>query len=190
MKKLFAILAIFGLLSVGLPTYLSAQDAAAEITSMAVSETDAGGFHQALKVKFIEGGAGFMALIVISLILGLAYCLERIIYLSLADVNPKALLEGVGNALDKGDIEGAKNIARNTRGPIASIAYQGLIRLDQGPDEVERAIVAYGGVQSGLLEKNLSWITLFIALAPSLGFLGTVVGMVQAFDDIKIGVYF
>ena len=184
MKKLFAILAIFGLMSVGLPTYLSAQDAATEVVS-AVSEADAGGFHQALKTKFIEGGAGFMALLAITLILGLAYCLERIIYLSLADVNPKSLLNEVGAALDKGDVEGAKDIARNTRGPIASIAYQGLLRLDQGPDAVERAIVSYGGVQSGLLEKNLSWITLFIALAPSLGFLGTVVGMVQAFDDIQ-----
>lgn len=184
MKKLFAILAIFGLMSVGLPTYLSAQDAASEVVTT-VSEIDGGGFHQALKTKFIEGGAGFMALIAISLILGLAFCLERIIYLSLADVNPKSLLNEVGDALDKGDVESAKNIARNTRGPIASIAYQGLLRLDQGPDAVERAIVAYGGVQSGLLERNLSWITLFIALAPSLGFLGTVVGMVMAFDDIQ-----
>jgi biopolymer transport protein ExbB len=150
-----------------------------------VAETDGGGFHQALKTKFIEGGAGFMALIAICLILGLSFALERIIYLSLADVNPKALLSGVGEALDRGDIEAAKDIARNTRGPIASIAYQGLLRLDQGPDAVERAIVSYGGVQSGLLEKNLSWITLFIALAPSLGFLGTVIGMVQAFDDIQ-----
>ena len=188
MKKLFAILAIFGLMTLGLPTNLSAQDASSEPATeqvASVSELDGSGFHQALKTKFIEGGAGFMALIAISLILGLAYCLERIIYLSLADVNPKSLLSKVGESLDKGDIEGAKNIARNTRGPIASIAYQGLLRMEQGPDEVERAIVAYGGVQSGLLEKNLSWITLFIALAPSLGFLGTVVGMVQAFDDIQ-----
>lgn len=184
MKKLFAILAIFGLMSVGLPTYLSAQDAASEVVTT-VSEIDGGGFHQALKTKFIEGNAGFMSLVAISLILGLAFCLERIIYLSLADVNPKSLLNGVGDALDRGDVESAKNIARNTRGPIASIAYQGLLRLDQGPDAVERAIVSYGGVQSGLLEKNLSWITLFIALAPSLGFLGTVIGMVQAFDDIQ-----
>ncbi|HBU44149.1 MAG TPA: flagellar motor protein MotA, partial [Porphyromonadaceae bacterium] len=150
-----------------------------------VAETDGGGFRQALKVKVIEGGAGFMAPIALCLILGLAFALERIIYLSLADVNPKTLLNGVGEALDRGDIEAAKDIARNTRGPIASIAYQGLLRLDQGPDAVERAIVAYGGVQSGLLERNLSWITLFIALAPSLGFLGTVVGMVMAFDDIQ-----
>ena len=184
MKKLFAILAIFGLMSVGLPMYLSAQDAASEVVA-AVSEVAGGGFHQALKVKFIEGGAGFMAPIALTLILGLAFALERIFYLSLADVNPKTLLNEVGEALDKGDVEAAKEIARNTRGPIASIAYQGLLRLDQGPDAVERSIVSYGGVQSGLLERNLSWITLFIALAPSLGFLGTVVGMVMAFDDIQ-----
>ena len=188
MKKLFAILAIFGLMTVGLPTYLSAQDASSEQATeqvASVSEYDGGGFHQALKTKFIEGGAGFMAPIALTLILGLAFVLERIFYLSLTDVNPKTLLNGVGNALDKGDLETAKSIARNTRGPIASIAYQGLLRIDQGPDAVERAIVAYGGVQSGLLERNLSWVTLFIALAPSLGFLGTVVGMVMAFDDIQ-----
>ncbi|MBZ4651823.1 MAG: MotA/TolQ/ExbB proton channel family protein [Proteiniphilum sp.] len=126
-----------------------------------------------------------MSLIMIALILGLAFCLERIIYLSLADVDPDSLLDKVGDALDRGDIEAAKDIARNTRGPVASIVYQGMLRLDQGPDVVERSIVSYGGVQSGLLERNLSWITLFIAIAPSLGFLGTVIGMVQAFDDIQ-----
>lgn len=184
MKKLFAILAIFGLMTVGLPMVLLAQDATAEVGA-AISEFEAGGFHQALKIKFIEGGAGFMAPIALTLILGLAFALERIFYLSLADVNPKTLLNNLGEALDRGDVEAAKEIARNTRGPIASIAYQGLLRLDQGPDAVERSIVSYGGVQSGLLEKNLSWVTLFIALAPSFGFLGTVVGMVMAFDDIQ-----
>ncbi|MDR2816513.1 MAG: MotA/TolQ/ExbB proton channel family protein [Proteiniphilum sp.] len=195
MKKLFAILAIFGIISVGLPSVLLAQQDTAgeteqvaatsvETTPVAVQETS-GGFHQALKVKFIEGGAAFMSLIAICLILGLAFCLERIIYLSLADVDPDAFLNKVGDILDKGDLETAKDIARNTRGPVASIVYQGLLRLDQGPDAVERSIVSYGGVQSGLLERNLSWITLFIAIAPSLGFLGTVVGMVMAFDDIQ-----
>ena len=194
MKKLFAILAIFGMMSVGLPSVLLAQDTAGETeqvattsvetTQAAVQETSAG-FHQALKVKFIEGGAGFMSTIAICLILGLAFCLERIIYLSLADVNPDTFLNKVGDALDRGDVEAAKDVARNTRGPVASIVYQGLLRLDQGPDAVERSIVSYGGVQSGLLERNLSWITLFIAIAPSLGFLGTVVGMVMAFDDIQ-----
>ncbi|SFK91604.1 biopolymer transport protein ExbB [Porphyromonadaceae bacterium KH3CP3RA] len=194
MKKLFAILAIFGMMSVGLSSVLLAQDTAGETeqvastsvetTQAAVQETS-GGFHQALKVKFIEGGAGFMSTIAIALILGLAFCLERIIYLSLADVDPDPFLNKVGDALDRGDVEAAKDIARNTRGPVASIVYQGLLRLDQGPDAVERSIVSYGGVQSGLLERNFSWITLFIAIAPSLGFLGTVVGMVQAFDDIQ-----
>lgn len=197
MKKLFAILAIFGMMSVGLSSVLLAQDttsqvpteevvsAPVETASAAVEETSNGGFHQALKTKFIEGGASFMSLIMIALILGLAFSLERIIYLSLADVDPDSLLDKVGDALDRGDVEAAKDISRNTRGPVASIVYQGLLRLDQGPDVVERSIVSYGGVQSGLLERNLSWITLFIAIAPSLGFLGTVVGMVQAFDDIQ-----
>jgi biopolymer transport protein ExbB len=197
MKKLFAILAIFGMMSVGLSSVLFAQDATpeeqteqvaatpVETAPAAVQETSTGGFHQALKVKFIEGGAGFMSTIAICLILGLAFCLERIIYLSLADVDPDTFLGKIGEALDRGDVEAAKDIARDTRGPVASIVYQGLLRLDQGPDVVERSIVSYGGVQSGLLERNLSWITLFIAIAPSLGFLGTVVGMVMAFDDIQ-----
>ncbi|HQI42538.1 MAG TPA: MotA/TolQ/ExbB proton channel family protein [Dysgonamonadaceae bacterium] len=204
MKKLFAIFAIFGMMTVGLPSVILAQDASAPVDSasqttevqapaesspaeaeaIAIAESN-GGLHQALKIKFIEGGAGFMSSIAIVFILGLAFALERIIYLSLADVDPKGLLSKVGDALAQGDIEGAKNIARDTKGPIASIVYQGLLRIDQGPDVVERSVVSYGGVQSGLLERNLSWITLFIAIAPSLGFLGTVIGMVQAFDDIQ-----
>ena len=197
MKKLFAILAIFGMMSVGLSSVLLAQDATpeeqteqvaaapVETAPAAVQETSTGSMHQAIKVKFIEGGAGFMSSIAICLILGLAFCLERIIYLSLADVDPDAFLGKIGDALDRGDVDAAKDLARNTRGPVASIVYQGLLRLDQGADVVERSIVSYGGVQSGLLERNLSWITLFIAIAPSLGFLGTVVGMVMAFDDIQ-----
>ena len=138
---------------------------------------------------FIEGGADFMATIAIALILGLAICLERIIYLNLANVNPDKLLRDIEAALvNEGNVEKAKEIARNTRGPIASIAYQALLRADQGIDIAEKSVVSYGGVQGGLLEKNLSWISLFIAMAPSLGFLGTVVGMVQAFDNIeKVG---
>jgi biopolymer transport protein ExbB len=165
-----------GFCALGISVVAFAQDAAP------VVET---GFHQALKVKFIEGSADFMSSIAIALILGLAFALERIIYLNLADTNASKLLKGIEAALDKGDVEAAKNIARDTRGPIASIAYQGLIRIDQGIDVVEKSIVSYGGVQGGLLEKNLSWITLFIAMAPSLGFLGTVVGMVMAFDKIE-----
>ncbi|MDD4777471.1 MAG: MotA/TolQ/ExbB proton channel family protein [Fermentimonas sp.] len=191
MKKLFAILAIFGMMSVGLSSVLFAQETTPEEQTEQVAATQAqvqevtGGMHQALKVKFIEGGAGFMSSIAICLILGLAFSLERIIYLSLADVDPDSFLNKIGDALDRGDVEAAKDIARDTRGPIASIVYQGLLRLDQGAEEVERSIVSYGGVQSGLLERNLSWITLFIGIAPSLGFLGTVIGMVIAFDNIQ-----
>jgi biopolymer transport protein ExbB len=173
MKKLFT-KTFLGLCALGFSTVAFAQEAIVET-----------GMHQALKTKFIEGTASFMSLVAIVLILGLAFCLERIIYLNLADTSAKKLLQGVEDALGKGDVEAAKNVARNTRGPIASIAYQGLLRIDQGIDIVEKSIVSYGGVQSGLLEKNLSWITLFIAMAPSLGFLGTVVGMVMAFDKIE-----
>ena len=154
---------------------------AQEATETAVE----GGMYQALKTKFIEGGADFMSLVAIALIFGLAFCLERIIYLNLAETNSSKLLKGIEDALDKGDVEGAKAIARDTRGPIASIAYQGLMRIDQGIDVVEKSVVSYGGVQAGYLEKGCSWITLFIAMVPSLGFLGTVIGMVQAFDKIQ-----
>ncbi|MDR0750766.1 MAG: MotA/TolQ/ExbB proton channel family protein [Tannerellaceae bacterium] len=174
MKKLFT-KAFLILCAFGTSTLVFAQEAVVE----------GGGFHQELKTKFIEGSADFMSLVAIALVLGLAFCLERIIYLNLADIDPTKLLRSIEDALDKGDVEGAKAIARDTRGPIASIAYQGLTRLDQGVDIVEKSIVSYGGVQSGLLEKNLSWVTLFIAMAPSLGFLGTVVGMVMAFDKIE-----
>ena len=204
MKKLFAIFAILGLMSVGLQSVLLAQDAEAdteaateqveEATTQVVEEVEAvttevaeesTSFHKALKIKFIEGGAFFMSLVAIPLILGLAFCLERIIYLSLADAHVEKMLTEIGQALDRGDVEGAKTLARDTRGPIASIVYQGLLRIDQGAEVVERSVVSYGGVQAGMLERNLSWITLFIAMAPSLGFLGTVIGMVQAFDDIQ-----
>ena len=170
MKKLFA-KAFLGLCALGTSTVAFAQDAADAATAVE------GGMYQALKTKFIEGGADFMSLVAIALIFGLAFCLERIIYLNLAETNSSKLLKGIEDALDKGDVEGAK--------AIASIAYQGLMRIDQGIDVVEKSIVSYGGVQGGLLEKNMSWITLFIAMAPSLGFLGTVVGMIMAFDKIE-----
>ena len=209
MKKFFASIACVAALSVGFTTTAMAQDSAATATEVvdsakatvdtaaAAVDTAAtvapttdeapaeGGFHQAFKQKFIEGGADWMTPIAIALILGLAICLERIVYLNLSDVNPKKMLEDIEAALEKNDLEGAKTIARNTRGPIASIAYQALLRADQGIDIVEKSVVSYGGVQGGLLEKNLSWIKLFIALSPSLGFLGTVVGMVFAFDKIE-----
>lgn len=209
MKKIFATIACMALLTLGVSTKSLAQDqeapateqvdsAAAATPEVAQSEApttenapvaterlDNISFHQALKTKFIEGGANFMAVIAITLILGLAICLERIIYLNLADTNATKFLNGLEDELKNKGVEAAKDYARNTRGPIASIAYQALLRADQGIDIVEKSVVSYGGVQGGLLEKNLSWITLFIAMAPSLGFLGTVVGMVEAFDNIE-----
>jgi biopolymer transport protein ExbB len=141
--------------------------------------------HQELKKQFIDGGPLFMTPIILCLVLGLAFCIERIIYLNLATTNIKKLLSSVESALDEGGIEAAKDVCRNTRGPVASIFYQGLDRNDEGLDMVEKSIVSYGSVQMGQLETNLPWIGLFIALAPSLGFLGTVIGMVQAFNDIE-----
>ena len=141
--------------------------------------------HQALKTKFIEGGAGFMSLIIICLILGMALAIERILYLAFSKTNTTKLLENVDAALEKGGIEEAKKVCRETRGPVASIFYQGLLRADQGIDVVEKTIVSYGGVQMSLMENGLSWIGLFISIAPSLGFLGTVIGMIQAFDAIQ-----
>ena len=207
MKKFFAVFAMFGILSFGLSQTVVAQNEVAAQTetvdtaavdtaavdSAAVEapaevvpvEEETVGMHKALKTKFIEGDASFMSLVAIALVLGLAFCIERIIYLSLAEVNTKKLMAAIEAALAKGDVEGAKNICRNTRGPVASICYQGLLRIDEGIDVVERSVVSYGGVQSAALEKNCSWVTLFIAMAPSLGFLGTVIGMVMAFDDIQ-----
>ena len=188
MKKLFAILAVMGVLSFGMTQTAMAQEASAPATEQnddAAPVAEEGGLHKELKTKFIEGDAGFMSLPAIALVIGLAFCIERIIYLSLAEVNAKKLMGKVEAALEKGDVEGAKTICRNTRGPVASICYQGLMRIDEGLEVVERSVVSYGGVQAGYLEKGCSWITLFIAMAPSLVFIGTVVGMVMAFDKIQ-----
>ncbi len=141
-------------------------------------------FHQVLKEKFIEGGPGFMGIVLLTLIFGLAIAIERILYLSLATVNTKKLLSKVDDALKSGGVDAAKEVVRNTRGPVASIFSEGLNRFDNGMDDVEKAIVAYGSVVTGKLESGVSWISLFIALAPMLGFMGTVIGMIQAFDDI------
>ena len=215
MKKVFAFVAMMGLLSFGVCQTINAQeeateaaateeiaqddsaavDSAAAAVEEAVEEaapaieeetaTEKQGLHKNIKVKFIEGNAGFMSLVAIAMILGLALCIERIIFLSLSEINSKKLLEDIQAALENGDVEGAKTICRETRGPVASICYQGLMRIDEGLDVVERSVVSYGSVCASNLEKNLSWITLFIAMSPSLGFLGTVIGMVQAFDDIQ-----
>mgnify|MGYP003466462990 FL=1 len=182
MKKLFAILAVMGVLTLGSVQPMMAQEEAAAAETTVVEE---GGIHKEIKTKYIEGGADFMSLVSIALVIGLAFCIERIVYLSLAEVNTKKLMANLEAALEKGDVEGAKTICRNTRGPVASICYQGLMRIDEGLDVVERSVVSFGGVQAGYLEKGCSWITLFIAMSPSLGFLGTVIGMVMAFDDIQ-----
>ena len=141
---------------------------------------------QALKLKFIEGGPLFMSFVLIALILGLALSIERIIYLNLATTNSKQLLADIEKALSNGGEEAAKEVCRNTRGPVASIFLQGLERSSEGVEMVEKSVIAYGGVQMGLLERGLSWIGLFIALAPMLGFMGTVIGMIQAFDIIEL----
>ena len=147
---------------------------------------EGGSLHKILKEKFIEGNAGFMSLVALALIIGLALCIERIIYLTLSEINDRKLLEGVEQKVSADDIEGAKQLCRDTRGPIASICYQGLCRIHSSMEEIERSVASYGSVQVANLEKGCSWITLFIIIAPSLGFLGTVIGMVMAFEQIQL----
>ena len=147
-------------------------------------EEEEASFHQIIKQKFIDGDPGFMSFVVIALILGLAIAIERILYLSMATTNTKKLVRETENALNNGGVEAAKELCRNTRGPVASIFYQGLDRFDEGIEMVEKSVESYGSVQLGQLEKGVSWISLFIALAPMLGFFGTVIGMIGAFDAI------
>ena len=195
MKRLFSILVIatimvFGPLNVNatnsvnaspetVATFVQVEEEVADVATEDVS------FHQELKRRFIEGGPGFMGIVLLCLILGLAIAIERIIYLNLASTNTKKLAQDVEDALNTGGVEAAKEVCRNTKGPVASIYYQGLDRADEGTEAAEKAVVAYGGVQMGQLEKNVSWVSLFIALAPMLGFMGTVIGMIQAFDRIE-----
>ncbi len=145
-----------------------------------------GGLHKLLKRKFIEGSAGFMSLVALALVLGLAFCIERIVYLTLSEVNTKKLLADVDARLEQDDVEGAKDLCRNTRGPVASICYQALLHIREKVDDIDRQLTNYGTVQISNMEKGCSWIRLFIAIAPSLGFLGTVIGMVMAFDNIEV----
>ncbi len=161
-----------------------------DVTTTAVTplfSTDEGEetMQELLKRYFIDGDWRFMSIVLICLILGLALCIERILALNLATTNTNKLLQNVESALQEGDLEKAKEVARSTRGPVASIFYQGLDRVDDGIDIVEKSIVSYGSVQMGQLEKGLVWISLFIALAPMLGFMGTVIGMISAFDSIQ-----
>ncbi len=186
MVRKFLNLCLAGLIGVSLlSTPVLAQDATdASSTEVTMAGAPAEGGHQMLKQRFIEGGPAFMALVLICLILGLAFAIERIIYLNMASTNTNKLLNNVEAALRSGGTESAKEVCRNTRGPIAGIFYQGLDRAHEGVEIVEKSVVAYGGVEVGRLERGLSWIGLFIALAPMLGFMGTVIGMIEAFDQI------
>lgn len=209
MKKIFAMMTIVAFLAFGMTTNVMAQEEAAAVSNTEAVSEDAAqvaepvnteiveeasvveeapaeqSIHQTLKTKFIEGDAKFMSLVVFCLIFGLAFCIERIIYINLSSVNTKKLLASIDEAWNKGGVDAALEVCRNTRGPVASIFYQGLSRYSEGVDVVEKSVASYGSVQLGLLEKNLSWISLFIALAPMFGFMGTVIGMIQAFDKIQ-----
>lgn len=194
MKKLFSLIALTGFLFFAANLVVNAQDDSTKTNSdpkpavvdkapevAAEGELSA---HQVLKQKFIEGEPQWMAPVLICLILGLALCIERIIYLNMSTTNSQKFLLKVESELERGGVEAAKELCRNSRGPVASITYQALLRVDEGRDDVEKAIVSYGSVQNGKLETGLPWLALFIALAPMLGFLGTVVGMILAFDMI------
>jgi biopolymer transport protein ExbB len=201
MKRKLSILVILGILSFSFSSQVLGQDStqtatenttavAAEATVTDVATTDEAAapeqsFHQRLKDKFIEGGVPFMWPILICMILGLAVSIERIITLNMATTNTTKLLNNIEEALKTGGVEAAKNVTKNTKGPVASIFTQGLMRAGEGIDMVEKSVVSYGGVEMGKLERGLIWISLFISLGPMLGFFGTVVGMVQAFDDIQ-----
>jgi len=215
MKKLFAFIAVFGMLLLGASFYTVAQEettdemaveqadtmemgeagdtammeeevAAEEVAEeVAVETEETKTLHKQIKMKFIEGNPKFMGIVLLCLILGLAIAIERIIYLNLASTNTTKLLSEVEEALNQGGVEAAKDVCRNTKGPVASIFYQGLDRMDEGIEVVEKSVVSYGSVQTGLLEKGITWISLFIATAPMLGFMGTVIGMIGAFDSIE-----
>ncbi|MBQ2508855.1 MAG: MotA/TolQ/ExbB proton channel family protein [Bacteroidales bacterium] len=212
MKKAFALMSILGLLAFTNLNGLMAQEATAPVEAPAAEQVDEqttdsaapaeaveaeeaetvaaapaekDTFHQVLKKKFIEGGAGWMTPVLLCLILGLALVIERILYLNMSSTNVTKLLNGIEDNVKNGNYEGAKELCRNTRGPVASIFYQGLDRIDTGLENVEKSITSYGGVQMARLEANMTWIAMFIALAPSFGFLGTTIGMVAAFDAIE-----
>lgn len=206
MKKLFTLLALVGVLTLGTQsiaqvddtTSMDADTTAIDTTAAVTEPVDTSieeepaeevevdkSFHQVVKEKFIEGGVEWMTPVLICLILGLAIAIERIITLNLATTNTDKLLANVEDALASGGVEAAKEVTRNTRGPVASIFTQGLMRMSEGIEMVEKSIIAYGSVEMGRLERGLVWISLFIALAPMLGFTGTVIGMIGAFDAIQ-----
>lgn len=212
MKKLLTLIALVGVLTLGLHGISSAQDAdtptdntvdttadgSADTVSLTEQDEDletlgedteeeagAESFHQIIKDKFIEGDWRFMTPVLLCLIIGLAISIERIITLNLATTNTDKLLNNVEDALKSGGVEAAKDVTRNTRGPVASIFTQGLMRESEGVEMVEKSIIAYGSVEMGRLERGLVWVSLFVALAPMLGFMGTVIGMIGAFDAIE-----
>jgi biopolymer transport protein ExbB len=205
MKRLFALLAIAGMMSLGYQSYAQDEtDTSATDTTTVIQEAEpepvaapapvvedepeaeeAQGFHQVVKEKFIQGGVTWMTPVLICLIIGLAIAIERIITLNMATTNTDKLLANVEDALSNGGVDAAIDVTRNTRGPVASIFTQGLMRMSEGIEMVEKSIIAYGSVEMGRLERGLVWISLFIALAPMLGFTGTVIGMIDAFDAIE-----
>ncbi len=205
MKKLIAFISIAALLSIGFSNFVYAQDTTANDTTTVVKQDSTAkdttavaattpaattpqpkSFHQVLKDEFIQGGPTFMGVILLTFIFGLAIAIERILYLTLASINSKKLLKDVETALGNNDVEGAREVCRNTRGPVAAIFAEGLNRYDNGLEDVEKSIISYGSVVTGRLENGVSWISLFIALAPMLGFMGTVIGMIQAFNNIAV----
>ena len=204
MKKIMVFLAMMGLMLCVQPsvaqtkqpkdsTELVMNDTVAADSAMALIDADlegedtaeGGGLHKLLKSKFIEGSAGFMSLVALALVIGLAFCIERLIYLTLSEIDAKRLMQDIDAKLTEGDVEGAKELCRQTRGPVASICYQGLLHIKEPLEQIDRQLTNYGSVQIANMEKGCSWIKLFIAVAPSLGFLGTVIGMVMAFDQIQ-----
>lgn len=212
MKRFFAIAAIMGLAIVvqtvaaqvlpqedttalaALADSMSIDSLAGDTSTVSMNEmalsddldAEAGGMHHRLKKMFIDGTPLFMSLVALALVLGLAFCIERITYLTLSEINAKKLMRDIDEKVMNGNLEGAKQLCRDTRGPVASICYQGLMHINEQMDDIERSIYSYGSVQTAKLEKGISWIKLFIAMAPSLGFLGTVIGMVMAFEQIQI----
>ena len=207
MKRLIALVAIVGLITFchtvkaqevppqdTIETTAVADSSAVDSVAVAMDDmalsddldAEAGGLHHQLKTKFIDGSPLFMSLVALALVFGLAFCIERITYLTLSEINAKKMMRDIDAKVSEGDIEGAKQLCRDTRGPVASVCYQGLMQIDEAMDDIERSIYSYGSVQTAKLEKGTSWIKLFIAMAPSLGFLGTVIGMVMAFEQIQI----
>lgn len=209
MRKLFAFLLVIGMILFAAPATF-AQDAAAQESAATEKVDEAAAADEAAPAEeaapaaaaaaeepakmsgyqmvikyFIDGSWGWMTPVLFCLIIGLAYCIERIITLSIASTNTDKLISRIDEKLKSGDVDGAREVCKSTPGPTASILFEGLKNADKGPDAVEKAMVSYGGVQMGLLERGLVWISLFIALAPMLGFMGTVIGMIQAFDQIE-----